>query len=665
MPKRTNTDLLFLAAVMLAALALRLDFLVSNSFVIDADEAIVGLMARHINLGQAIPVFYYGQHYMGSFEPLVAALFFRLFGESSLVLKTVPLFFSLILIGVVYALTLELGSRTAARAAAILAAIPPSALVIWSAMARGGFIEIVLIGALSFWAGSRWLKQGQPGLGLTVLVGLLIGFGWWVNNQIVYFAMPLAFFMFGHWLWSGGSLRWKESGFGAWSGRAAGYLCCGLAGFFAGGLPFWIYNIEHKFVSFEMFQHAHKKDLLKHVTGTFDTALPILLGARRFWADQELFPSSTWLMWCFYGALLAYLIWERRGQVAALFCFRVDAKRPVELYIIFIIGALAVFILSSFGFLVQAPRYLLPLYVAVFVLLGVAFEIIWGRWRVLALLLLSVALVFNLCSSYLDGRAIPGEPFVFKGERASKDQRELIGWLDENDIRWVRTNYWIGYRLAFETGERVRFLVNQEPYATRIDSYQEEGLKLPSDSMPLVLVPAQGKIIKEALEILGYSYREEYLSGYVVLYQITPKQTGLKPISTQLMTVRASGHNQDAQNAIDGDVQTRWGCGEPQKPGMWFEVELNPVQELRAIEYDLANWAHDYPRGFTVDLELESGEVRRLFSPDSWASIRYFLQAQSKVTFFFEPLRVKKVILRQLGSHPIFDWSIAELRLWD
>ena len=45
----------------------------------NADEAIVALMARHINQGN-IPIFFYGQSYMGSLDAILVAIGFRIFG---------------------------------------------------------------------------------------------------------------------------------------------------------------------------------------------------------------------------------------------------------------------------------------------------------------------------------------------------------------------------------------------------------------------------------------------------------------------------------------------------------------------------------------------------------------------------------------------------------
>lgn len=77
--KTLADDGVLLTAFVLAALILRMHLLVGSDFVIDSDEAIVGLMARHIRAGMGIPIFYYGQPYMGSLEALLAAGSFLLF----------------------------------------------------------------------------------------------------------------------------------------------------------------------------------------------------------------------------------------------------------------------------------------------------------------------------------------------------------------------------------------------------------------------------------------------------------------------------------------------------------------------------------------------------------------------------------------------------------
>ncbi len=70
----------------------------------ESDQAIIGLMARHIWLNGEHPLFFYGQFYMGPVESYAAVPFFSLFGSSifSLRLAMVPLV--LLFLAIIYVL---------------------------------------------------------------------------------------------------------------------------------------------------------------------------------------------------------------------------------------------------------------------------------------------------------------------------------------------------------------------------------------------------------------------------------------------------------------------------------------------------------------------------------------------------------------------------------
>ena len=107
-----NNHYLWLLAIVALGLLPRLYLIFSTNSVIDADEAIVGLMAKHILEGRPWPIFYYGQYYMGSFEALLTAVVFMLFGQSNFTLKLTPLIFSLLHIALVYALARRFTNRS-------------------------------------------------------------------------------------------------------------------------------------------------------------------------------------------------------------------------------------------------------------------------------------------------------------------------------------------------------------------------------------------------------------------------------------------------------------------------------------------------------------------------------------------------------------------------
>lgn len=535
--------------------------------------------------------------------------------------------------------------------------MPPSALVIWSAKARGGFIETLFIGLFALLITVRWVKAKDLKLMPLFWIGLFLGFGWWVNNQIIYFMLPIGFVALAAFLSLSASLTFRIS-------SAIQALFVGLSAFIIGGLPFWLYNIRNDFVSFAMFQSSGGKDVLSQLGGVFSDALPILLGAKRFWHTRDLFFAASIFVCIIYSALLLYCLLKFRKELLRLICFKVDAQNIFGILLLFIFACLAVFSISSFGYLSQAPRYLLPLYAGLLPLLGVLIHNIADKKPLAAKLVLVLLVVINLLSSYLGGRAIPGEPFVFKGERVAKDHGPLINWLKDNNIRWVRTNYWIGYRLAFETDEAVRFLIVQKPYQVRIPAYQKAGLALGKDTMPFVLVPAQAAIIKEALNTLGISFKEKLIAGYHVLYDLKTPEAALKELESNRVSFSASVNNEVAELAGDGLLDTRWASATPQTPGMVFRATLDTPETLRAIKYDMGSWIHDYPRGLSLKLIFADGRVEEIISAEAFRAVRFLVEYDSTWTLYLNRSGVKAVELTQVNEHHFFDWSIAELKLF-
>src|SRR5688572_26249211 len=87
-PVPIRHDVLHLAGAGLLATAVRAALVLGERVPFNADEAVVGLMARHILQG-ARPVFFYGQAYMGSLDAWLIAALFRVAGEQVLVLRAV------------------------------------------------------------------------------------------------------------------------------------------------------------------------------------------------------------------------------------------------------------------------------------------------------------------------------------------------------------------------------------------------------------------------------------------------------------------------------------------------------------------------------------------------------------------------------------------------
>ena len=108
-----------LLVVAVLTVAARLPFLVRGDQFFDSDEAVEGLMARHVPGGE-FPVFMWGQNYKGVPEVYVAAAFFTLAGSSSVAaLKGATLAFFVAFIVCQFVLVERLFSRRVAWTSAL------------------------------------------------------------------------------------------------------------------------------------------------------------------------------------------------------------------------------------------------------------------------------------------------------------------------------------------------------------------------------------------------------------------------------------------------------------------------------------------------------------------------------------------------------------------
>ncbi|RMD84179.1 MAG: hypothetical protein D6808_07390 [Candidatus Dadabacteria bacterium] len=635
-------DSVYLILIVLIGAALRLDYLFHSNFGIEADEAIVGLMAKHISEGGRWPIFYYGQPYMGSLEALLVAVFFKLFGVSRYALKAVPFLVSLAVIPALFALGRRIYNLRAAKIAALLFAVPPSALVLWSVKARGGFIEVILLGAVGLLLTVRWLAEKTPTIGLAFAIGLIFGVGWWINAQIVYFAAPSCII--------GGIAAAKRAGVKRFFLLSA----AAFSGFLVGSSPFWAYNLTHNFSSIKMLIGGGVYDIGSHIKGFFKVAFPILLGARRFWHEEELFYGATLVFYGIYLTLFLVALYPKRDDKPSL-------ESGHILLVLFLVFSFCVFVGSSFGYLVKAPRYLLPMYVGIFLLCGYGISRVWEFSGLMGGGLLATVLFLNLVSQYGGGRAIAGEPVIYEKDRVSRDHTELISWLDAHGYRYVKTNYWIGYRLAFETGERIKFSVFLEPENVRIPEYELAAPK--GKDIPYILAPSQAKRIERALFALGYKYASKRVSGYVVLYNTRPIVSKLKVIQPGAYHAFASHGTLSPDMALDGNYNTRWGSGAHQEEGMWYKVVFEAPLKVASLLIDAGKWWHDYPRGLKIIALDAKGDKRVIYPSEYHGDVMYFLH-RGPIRIYFEPFFAREIRLIQTSSHPVFDWSIAELKVY-
>lgn len=189
-------DALLAIAIFLGAIAARLPLIQRGETLLHSDEAIVGLMAQDIAEGRSLPIFFYGQRYMGALEAYVIAAISYVVTDPITALRLGPALFFAALVVVQYLMLSRWFGRTGGivGAAALLASSPMFAQ--WSISARGGYIEILLWGSALLWAYCEWFLPGAPRPNRAslrrIVFGVLIGSGLWINPSIVLFVVPIA-----------------------------------------------------------------------------------------------------------------------------------------------------------------------------------------------------------------------------------------------------------------------------------------------------------------------------------------------------------------------------------------------------------------------------------------------------------------------------------------
>src|SRR5438270_4909709 len=120
---------LFLGLLIFFA-AVRFAVLLTSQTHVHSDEAIIGLMAKHILEGRYFPFYMYGQPYNAgaAWEAYLGAIAFALFGVSVISLKSCIVALSLLCLFLFYRMCLALYGQRTAVLASIVFGLTPSLL---------------------------------------------------------------------------------------------------------------------------------------------------------------------------------------------------------------------------------------------------------------------------------------------------------------------------------------------------------------------------------------------------------------------------------------------------------------------------------------------------------------------------------------------------------
>ena len=526
-----------LAALTLAA-GLKIALVLTSRIPFNSDQAIVGLMARHILNGER-PIFFYGQAYMGSLDAWLVAAGFRLFGEVAWVINLIQ---GLLYAGTIFTTAL-IGWRIFKDArvglvAVFLLAIPTVNVTLYTTISLGGYGEALLLGNLIVLAG---LKIGEE-LRLVrfspwhhwLVLGILCGLGFWVLGLTLVYTVPVVIYLlFALYKYQPRVSKDKL--------RLRVYLTTLVAifgGATLGALPWWLYAFQQglgQLIS-ELSRGSNAGSLLgsigQHLTNLVVLGSTVVFGFRPPW-------TLTWLglpLVPFAAAFwVAVLVWTVKA-------FRSNDRTPEKVLLLGIMLALAfAFVISPFGG-DPSGRYFLPFAIPLALF---ASDLIIGlkiRYGNIALGLAALIMIYNLWGT-LDG-ILSFQPgittrFDVVTQANQKTINDLISFLDEQGETRGYTNYWVAYPLAFFSKEELIFIPrlpyhSDFSYTPRDDRYPAYDLMVTTSPRVAYITtnfPNLDQSLREKFSGLGVAWKEMQLGDFRVFYALSdpvaPKDIGL------------------------------------------------------------------------------------------------------------------------------------------
>ncbi|HXY59998.1 MAG TPA: hypothetical protein VEH26_00190 [Chthoniobacterales bacterium] len=257
---------------------------------VTSDEAIIGLMAKHISEGRYFPFYFYGISYNAScaWEAYLAVIPFWLFGISVAALKIPTVILSLVCLTLLYLMTARLYTVRLAAWASLIFALWPG-LLKWHFQPRGYAFYFLLIPALVI-AFLAVEKPDPPRTRNFLFFGLLCGISLWGMELLLILIVAL-------WLLLLTRRKFSINGF-----------CAAVGGFAMGYAPAIWWNLTHSFRNWHFV--FSEKPQAAGLTARFGLSAwrEIVLHEmpKFFSADTVLwyYPETHWSGYVLYGVTL-------------------------------------------------------------------------------------------------------------------------------------------------------------------------------------------------------------------------------------------------------------------------------------------------------------------------------------------------------------------------
>lgn len=435
-----------LAVSITIGVLLRLVLIVQSGWRIDYDEAMMGLLGRHVLRGEWV-AFVPAQATLGALEAYPLALSFAIFGASVVSFRLVSLIFAAGYILTIGWLARRMFDARVGSIAAMLAAIAPPYMLITGLKTWGVTIETIVLGNVLLLIIGRAIGAAATDRSRRIdlaLAGLVAGLMFWLAWLSVYYLLPAIAIL----LWRG--RRALRSGW--W---------IALIAFAIGSAPFWIVNVRESFRTFAIaFKPSPPQPgAFEAVIAHFGSDLiPRLVTGDPSWQTSG--PRGELvLVALYYVGALSLLIWARWGpwhDRAGSSLRWMLALFVIALPIIYFASGFSRNALNPWG-IDATGRYVLMLHTALPIGLA-ALSVAIGRVRAPGAKLIAITIVVLVAGLNLLGNLRLNAIKAFDSpyySRLPDSLSPLIAYLDEQDISHVWTDVGIAQVLMFETNERI------------------------------------------------------------------------------------------------------------------------------------------------------------------------------------------------------------------
>jgi len=491
----------------------------------DADEAVIGIMAKHIMEMGEIHFFQIGHSFGGDMvvQSLIAVPFFIVFGISTLALHIEAIFLTALVVATAYLVFRRVFNEKVALLTALFLSIPSPVYVEFTRNSSWHIFPLTLDLLLFFFFYWVFFKKQASSRNL-ILFGLLSAFSIWVTE----FSIPLIIIFIVYWFIIDRRFIFKRS-FHAY-----------ILSFVIGSLPVIIYNITHKLSNIkhlfaQSFIHkivceynlfpslAYCLDepvkVSKNIFLFFGNSLPSLFGESifRFAPYLLILISISYIIHknrqLFYSVILSFF---RKNSAKTK-----DIHIPIEAAIIFYILLFAgLFYLRG----ADKPRYLLPAYpffmlvIAIFIaefskkISNMSLKVIF-----LSTIILIIPLVNLNEASLLYKRPASEIPQIL----------QVKDVLLANNVIYVYAEYWIKWPIIFESNEQIIASCDHMCYClgegrkSRYPKYEEIVNNSKNFGYVVREKSEYSRRFKEYLSMNNVSYNSERIGNFFVYYSLS------------------------------------------------------------------------------------------------------------------------------------------------